>query len=79
MNAAAEKDAAEHKAAARGAKAGKAAKAERAAKAPKSEKAPKVPKSEAPANATANPRFDAGRLSQVLVEPPVTWMPKAVW
>ena len=60
MNAAADKDTAEKKATAKTAK---------AAKAEKPAKARKAPKAESTANAAAKPRFDEGRLAQVLVEP----------
>ena len=74
MNAAADKDTAEKKATAKTAKAAKAEKdpkAEKAVKvkAEKPAKARKAPKAESTANAAAKPRFDEGRLAQVLVEP----------
>ena len=76
MNAAADKDAAGKKAAAKTAEAAKAEKAPKAEKAAKvkaekpakAPKAPKAPKGENTANA-AKPRFDEGRLAQVLIEP----------
>jgi large subunit ribosomal protein L23 len=64
--------------ASKAAKAEKAVKplnSEKAAKAPKAEKARKAPKAESAARSdggAAKPRFDAGRLAQVLVEPIVS-------